>query len=181
MGLIYSRIYFGHGSSKVSRYGSNVLIMVVRVEKCTFTDFVNLHNPIKNIEDESSKIASWLISIECAWEIKVCHFIRELTMLTMVCNVSFHQYRFIIIIIRPHYERWQCCRRCVLLVQVIHENYTLAGWNGFLVILNPEFIKSYFCMVLDYDWSSVILLATRFFFGHFWGELRVSLHPLSPS
>ncbi|KAF2619544.1 hypothetical protein F2Q68_00038586 [Brassica cretica] len=70
-GLTYSRIYFGHGSSKVSRYGSNVLIMVVRIEKCTFIDVVSLHNPIKNIEDESSKIASWLVSIDCAWEIKV--------------------------------------------------------------------------------------------------------------
>ncbi|KAF3569667.1 hypothetical protein F2Q69_00058411 [Brassica cretica] len=41
-------------SYEVSRYGSNVLIMVVRAEKCTFIDVVNLHNPIKNIEDESS-------------------------------------------------------------------------------------------------------------------------------
>nr|VDD03080.1 unnamed protein product [Brassica rapa] len=94
-------IYFGHcGSPKGSRYGSNVLIMVVRLEKCTFTDVVNFHNPIKNIEDKSCKIASWLVSIECTREIKVCYFIRELTMLSMVCGVSFDQYRFIIIIIR---------------------------------------------------------------------------------
>ncbi|KAL0649355.1 hypothetical protein Bca4012_092046 [Brassica carinata] len=65
-GLTYNRIYFGHRSYEVSIYGSNVLIMVVRAEKCTFIDVVNLHNPIKNIEDESSKIASWLVSIECA-------------------------------------------------------------------------------------------------------------------
>lgn len=46
-------------------------------------------------------------------------------------------------------------------------------WNGLFVIINSEFIRSYFCTVLHYDWPSVILLATRFFVGLLWGGFGV--------
>ncbi|CAN7042501.1 unnamed protein product [Brassica rapa subsp. trilocularis] len=156
-GLTYSTIYFGHGSPKGSRYGSNVLIMVVRLEKCTFTDVVNFHNPIKNIEDKSCKIASWLVSIECTREIKVCYFIRELTMLSMVCDVSFDQYRFIIIIIRPRYVRWQCCSRCVLLVRVI--NYlSIADLFNYVGRREVAFAFLFRCVLMLWNNNSLVMV-----------------------
>ena len=51
----------------------------------------------------------------------------------------------------------------------MRRNFTIAGWNGLFTMFNPEFIKSYSSMVVDYDWYCVILLATRVFSRHFWG------------
>ncbi|CAG7896908.1 unnamed protein product, partial [Brassica rapa] len=122
-----------------------------------FYDVVNFHNPIKNIEDKSCKIASWLVSIECTREIKVCYFIRELTMLSMVCDVSFDQYRFIIIIIRPRYVRWQCCSRCVLLVRVI--NYlSIADLFNYVGRREVAFAFLFRCVLMLWNNNSLVMV-----------------------
>lgn len=49
----------------------------------------------------------------------------------------------------------------------MRRNLTIAEWNGFFNMFNPEFIKNYSSMIMDYDWYCIISLLTQVPFRHF--------------